>query len=41
MLRFIVHRLLATIPVVGVVALFVFLLLHLSPTGASVEHTGS
>jgi len=31
MLRFIAHRLLATIPVVGVVALFVFLLLHLSP----------
>jgi peptide/nickel transport system permease protein len=31
MLTFIVHRLLATIPVMGVVALFVFLLLHLSP----------
>jgi peptide/nickel transport system permease protein len=31
MLGFIVRRLLATIPVMGVVALFVFLMLHLSP----------
>ncbi|WGF87374.1 ABC transporter permease [Marinivivus vitaminiproducens] len=31
MLRFIAWRILATIPVMGVVALFVFLLLHLSP----------
>jgi peptide/nickel transport system permease protein len=31
MLGFIIRRLLATIPVMGVVALFVFLMLHLSP----------
>lgn len=31
MLGFVVRRLLATIPVMGVVALFVFLMLHLSP----------
>ena len=31
MLAFILRRMLATIPVMGVVAVFVFLLLHLSP----------
>ena len=31
MLAFILRRVLATIPVMGVVAVFVFLLLHLSP----------
>lgn len=31
MLRYVVYRLLATIPVMGVVAVFVFLLLHLTP----------
>ena len=31
MLAFLLRRLLATVPVVGVVAVFVFLLLHLGP----------
>jgi peptide/nickel transport system permease protein len=31
MLAYVAHRILATVPVMGVVALFVFLLLHLSP----------
>src|SRR6185437_7448137 len=31
MIRYIIRRILATIPVMGVVALFVFLLLHLTP----------
>ena len=31
MLRYVAHRILATIPVMGVVAIFVFSLLHLSP----------
>ena len=31
MVAFLLRRLLATVPVMGVVAVFVFLLLHLSP----------